>query len=77
METTKYNGWTNRETWNVALWLDNDENLYNACRSAKIESAEGMKHFCIRVFGETTPDGDHLNKVNFTEVFDDLLSDID
>ena len=21
----KYNGWTNYETWNVALWLDNEQ----------------------------------------------------
>jgi hypothetical protein len=21
----KYNGWSNYETWNVALWLDNDQ----------------------------------------------------
>jgi hypothetical protein len=25
----KYNGWTNYETWLVALWLDNDEGSYN------------------------------------------------
>jgi len=25
MTTKTYNGWTNYETWAVALWLDNDE----------------------------------------------------
>ena len=24
-----YNGWTNYETWNVALWIGSDEFLYN------------------------------------------------
>ena len=24
-----YNGWTNRETWLVKLWIDNDQDLYN------------------------------------------------
>lgn len=26
---TTYNGYTNYPTWNVALWLDNDEGIYN------------------------------------------------
>lgn len=25
----KYNGWTNYETWDVALWLDNEQGSYN------------------------------------------------
>ena len=27
-----YNGWTNYETWNVKLWIDNEEGTYNYCR---------------------------------------------
>jgi hypothetical protein len=29
IEDTTYNGWENYETWNVALWIQNDEGLYN------------------------------------------------
>jgi len=26
---TKCNGWTNYETWNFKLWLDNDQDVHN------------------------------------------------
>lgn len=30
-----YNGWKNYETWNVALWIGNDESLYNIAKKCK------------------------------------------
>ena len=32
IEDTTYNGWTNYETWNVALWIGNDQDLYTEAR---------------------------------------------
>ena len=34
-EAMSYNGWTNYDTWNVALWLDNDYESYNIARFCK------------------------------------------
>ena len=31
-EDTTYNGWTNYETWNVKLWIDNEEGDYHYWR---------------------------------------------
>jgi len=28
MSSNDYNGWTNYETWNVNLWIQNDEAIY-------------------------------------------------
>lgn len=36
----KYNGWTNYETWNLALWMDNEQGSYNFWREQAQEAWE-------------------------------------
>lgn len=55
-----YNGWANYQTWNVILWLSNDEGLHTF--AAQCDDYEHFKE-CIReVYPEAkiafeTPDG--------------------
>lgn len=37
----EYNGWTNRETWCVNLWLDNDQGIYETIQGLTREEIEG------------------------------------
>lgn len=45
MSEEKYQGWTNRETWAAALWLDNDEGLYNQSREIVREAVKREKEY--------------------------------
>ena len=39
METKKYNGWTNYETWACALWIDQDSGYYEGEAQEIFENA--------------------------------------
>lgn len=59
-----YNGWKNRSTWNVALWINNDEPLYrtaiNYCKERQSKNLKITYIGFIKYAGlsrERTPDG--------------------
>lgn len=41
--TTDYNGWTNYETWNVNLWIENEEGSYRYWREVTRECIDAAE----------------------------------
>ncbi len=66
----EYNGWKNYPTWNVALWIDNDEGLqHNARRIVKHAVDEWTAEQGLKEMVEScNPLADKAN------MFSDLLS---
>ena len=63
---TEYNGWADRTTWNCALWIGNDEGLYNWAKDIR---DYGMFIDTMRMFGmKQTPDGAKWEEADFTEM---------
>ena len=66
MEQETYNGWKNYETWNVNLWIENEERFYRLreCNINNVEpkswTAESVEGFVRGILPEGTPDFDSL-----------------
>lgn len=59
MSTQQYNGWKNRATWNVALWMGNDEGLYSLAKECAERCPRSPYGEFVRIMGADTrtPDG--------------------
>ena len=67
---TSYNGWCNFETFNVALWINNTENLYHLAMEAG-----DYETFLELVGNATTGDGVKFNdsRVNVIQLNSDVF----
>ena len=88
MSDNDYNGWANYETWNVTLWIDNDEGMYGFVRDGLEELLDShdndwqsiseveIRELVRDAFGSNkTPDGVSLMDpvLDWSEISDMLL----
>ena len=75
MTNETYNGWANYETWNVALWIQNDQGLYSEAKHcANYQELVNLLYDCG---SKETPDGVKWDdaKINGIEV-NEMISEL-
>ena len=74
---TQYNGWTNYETWNVSLWIQNNECYYDiALQCDDYQDFVDALEAC-GFNGKSTPDGVKWSsaKINTLEL-DEMIQEL-
>ena len=77
-----YNGWKNYETWNVALWINNDRLLYSIAKEVKDYSVfvHDLKLFKMVLTSDMmlmTPDGVRWDHPELdTKALNEMIKDL-
>jgi len=63
----KYNGWNDWTTWNVALWIRNDQTYYNIAKDCK-DYMDFLYEMQYMIGSFATPDGADWGEANIEEL---------
>ena len=63
----KYNGWSDWTTWNVSLWIRNDECYYNIAKDCK-DYMDFLYEMQYMIGSFATPDGAAWGEANIEEM---------
>ena len=69
-----YNGWTDWTTWNVALWINNDQGFYSIAKDCK-NYADFLYEMQAMIGSFATPDGADWGEENIGEM-NELIEEI-
>ena len=80
-DKTKHMGWANYETWNVALWIQNTEEIYKIAKqfdNYKDFVNLGLLALVFKVgdFMKTGDDVSFTNKLLNTEELDNMIKEL-
>ena len=70
----KYNGWTDWTTWNVALWINNDQGFYSIAKECQ-NYADFLYEMQAMIGSFATPDGADWGEANIEEM-NELIGEI-
>ena len=76
-EEKKYNGWANYETWNVSLWINNNEQMYAVANDSSVKNYRDFVRLAKSLGITQTGDGVKFNdkKVFYIEI-DDMIKEM-
>lgn len=81
MTDTTFNGYACWDDWNVALWLNNDEGLYNTlCHYAELAAYMTISHSealvsLLAALPDETPDGAGFNVLSVKPILDEQIAE--